>query len=75
MASYIALDKGAKQDFCPESCFGIVPGNSDTFPAEIGKNSTQFGYGSLLNVPSNRDVNASDANIITYKWPINMIKT
>jgi hypothetical protein len=29
----------------------------------------------LLNVPSDRDVDAADVNIITYKQPINMIKT
>jgi hypothetical protein len=32
---YIALDKEAKQDFCPETRFDIIPGNSDIFSAEI----------------------------------------
>jgi hypothetical protein len=64
---YIALDKGAKQDFHPKTHFNIIPGNSDAFSAEIEKYSTQFGYGSLLNVPSNRYVDAADANVITYK--------
>ncbi len=36
---------------------------------------TQFGYGSLLNVPSDRDVDAMDPNLITYESHINMIKT
>jgi hypothetical protein len=72
---YIALDKEAKQDFRPETCFDIIPGNSDAFSAEIKKYSTQFGYESLLNVLSDRDVDTADANIITYKQPINMIKT
>jgi hypothetical protein len=72
---YIALDKGAKQDFCPKTRFNIIPGKSDAFSAEIKKCSTQFGYGSLLNVLSDCDVDAADANAITYKQPINMIKT
>jgi hypothetical protein len=44
---YISLDKGAKQDFRPETRFDIIPGNSDLFSAEIEKCSTQFGYGAL----------------------------
>jgi hypothetical protein len=32
---YISLDKGAKQDFIPETCYDIIPGNSDIFSAEI----------------------------------------
>jgi hypothetical protein len=69
---YFALDKGAKQDFCPETRFDIIPRISDAFSAEIEKNSTQFGYGSLLNVPSDCDVDAADANVITYKQPIGL---
>jgi hypothetical protein len=69
---YITFDKGAKQDFCPETCFNIISVNSDAFSAEIKKYSTQFGYGFLLNVPSDHDVNAADANIITYKQPIGL---
>jgi hypothetical protein len=34
---YISLDKGAKQDFRPETHFDIIPGNSDLFSAEIEK--------------------------------------
>jgi len=72
---YISLDKGAKQDFRPETRFDILPGNSDLFCAEIEKCATQFGYGALLNVPTGRDVDPSDSNIITYKDHINMTKT
>jgi hypothetical protein len=72
---YISLNKGAKQDFCPETCYNIIPGNSDIFSAEIQKYAAQFGYGSLLNAPSDRNVDASDANTITYKNHIHMIKT
>ena len=72
---YISLDKGAKQDFRPETRFDIIPGNSDLFSAEIEKYSTQFGYGALLNVPSECNVDATDPNIITYRNHVNMIKT
>ena len=72
---YISLDKGAKQDFHPETRFDILPGNSDLFCAEIEKCATQFGYGALLNVPTDRNVDPSDSNIITYKDQINMTKT
>ncbi len=41
---YISPDKGAKQDFRPETRFDILPGNSDLFSAEIEKCATQFGY-------------------------------
>jgi hypothetical protein len=72
---YISLDKGAKQDFHPKICFDIIPGNSNLFSAEIKKCVTQFGYGSLLNVPSDHNIDATDPNLITYKSHINMIKT
>ena len=75
LKEYISLDKGAKQDFRPETRFDIIPGNSDLFSAEIEKCSAQFGYGALLNVPSERNVDATDPNIITYRNHINMIKT
>jgi hypothetical protein len=32
---YISLDKAAKQDFKPETCFDLIPGNSDPFLVEI----------------------------------------
>ncbi len=34
---YISLGKGPKQDFHPETCFDLIPGNSDAFSAEIKK--------------------------------------
>jgi hypothetical protein len=52
---YISLDKGAKQDFRPETRFDIIPGNSDLFSAEIKKCATQFGYGALLNVTTDHN--------------------
>jgi hypothetical protein len=73
----ITLEKGAKQDFCPNTCFDLIPGNSYSFSAEIKKYATQFRYRSLLNVPTNRDVDATDAKIITITYinQINMVKT
>jgi hypothetical protein len=68
---YIALDKGAKQDFCPKTCFNIIHENSDDFSAEMETYSTQFGCRSLLNVPPNCDNDAADGNIIIYKQPFN----
>ncbi len=34
----------------------------------------QFGYEALLNVPTNCDVDPTDANAIAYKNPVNMTK-
>ena len=72
---YISLDKGAKQDFRPETRFDIIPGNSDLFSAEIKKCAALFGYGALLNVLSDCTVDATDSNTITYNNHIHMIKT
>jgi hypothetical protein len=74
LKEYISLDKGAKQDFHPVR-FDLIPDNSDAFSAEIKKCSRQFGYGSLLNVSTRRDVYATDPNVIIYKDHVNMIKT
>ena len=71
---YISLNKRAKQDFRPETRFDINPGNSDLFSAEIKKCVALFGYGALLNVPSNCTVDNSNSNIITYSNHINIIK-
>jgi hypothetical protein len=72
---YISLEKSAKQDFKPETHFDLIPGNSNPFLAEIEKYSTQFGYGALLNVLTNCDIDPTDANAITYKNPVNMTET
>ena len=66
LKEFISLDKGAKQDFCSETCFKIISGNSEVFSAEIEKYAAQYGYASLLNVPTNHVVDTSDANSITY---------
>jgi hypothetical protein len=72
---YISLDKAAKQDFKPETRFDLIPGKSNSFSAELEKYSTQFGYGTLLNVSTARDVDSTDANAITYKDPVKMTET
>ncbi len=72
---YISLNKAVKQYFKPETHFDLIPGNSNPFLAEIEKYSTQFGYGALLNVLTNCDIDPTDANAITYKNPINMTET
>ncbi len=71
----ISLDKAAKQDFKPETHFDLIPGNSDPFSAEIEKYSMQFGFGALLIIPTNRNVDPTDANAITYKNSVNMTET
>jgi hypothetical protein len=43
--------------------------------AEIAKYFMQYGYGALLNVPTDCDVDHTDANAITYKNPVNMTET
>jgi hypothetical protein len=72
---YISLDKAAKQDFKPETCFDLISGNIDPFLMEIGKYSTQVGYRALLNVPTDCNVDPTDANAIIYKNPVNMTDT
>ncbi len=72
---YISLYKAAKQDFKPETHFDLIPGNSNPFLMEIEKYSMQFDYGALLNVPTNCNVNPTDANAVTYKKPVNMTET
>jgi hypothetical protein len=56
---YISLDKVAKEDFKPETSFDLILGNSNPFY------SMQFGYGALLKVPTNRNIDPTDANAIT----------
>ncbi len=75
LKEYISLDKWAKQDFRPKIRFDLIPGNSYAFSAEIKKCSRQFGYGSLLNVTTRHDVDATNPNVIIYKDHVNMINT
>jgi hypothetical protein len=71
----ISLDKGTKQDFHPETHFDLIPGKSDAFSEKIERYSKKFGYGSLLNAPTNQNVDTSDANKITYSSHVNIINT
>jgi hypothetical protein len=72
---FIAHDKLAKQDFCPDTHFDLFPGNADAFAAEIKKYAKQFGYSSLLNVPTTRQVNATNANLFAYSNSNHMLET
>jgi hypothetical protein len=75
LKEYISLDEGTKQDFRPKMHFELIPGNSNPFSSEVKICSRLFGYGSLLNVPTNHNVDATDTNAITYKDHINIIDT
>jgi hypothetical protein len=72
---YLSLDKAAKKGFKPETCFDLIPGNSNPFLAEIEKYSLKFGYGALLNIPTDCNINPTETNAITYKNPVKMIET
>jgi hypothetical protein len=53
----------------------LIPGNSDAFSANIERCSKQFGYGSLFNIPTNQNVDTSDANKTPYSGHVNIINT
>jgi hypothetical protein len=40
---YIAFDKGAKQDFCPGTCFDLIPGNSIPFQQRLKNMALSLG--------------------------------
>ncbi len=73
--NYAALDKAAKQDFHPETCYILLPGNVNLFAANLEKFSKQFGYGFLLTIPTTRQTDATDANLFVYSNQIYMLKT
>jgi hypothetical protein len=72
---FISLDKAAKQDIRPETRYDLLPGNADSFAADLEKYSKQFGYGFLLNIPTMRRVDATDANVLIYSNQIHMLET
>ena len=72
---FISLDKAAKQDIRPETRYDLLPGNADSFAADLEKYSKQFGYGFLLNIPTMRQVDATDANVLIYSNQIHMLET
>jgi hypothetical protein len=69
----ISLDKAAKQVFHPETCYVLLPGNADSFAANLEKFSKQFGYGFLLNIPTTRQTDATDATTFVYSNKIHML--
>jgi hypothetical protein len=71
----ISLNKAAKQDFHPETSYNLLPGNANSFPANLKNFSKQFGYGFLLNVPITHQVDANNANSSTYSNQIHMLET
>ncbi len=58
----ISLHKAAKQDFYSETCYNSLPGNANSFAANLEKFSKQFGYGFLLNIPTTRQTEATNVN-------------
>ena len=72
---FISLDKAAKQDIRPETRYDLLPGNADSFAADLEKYSKQFGYGFLLNIPTMRQIDATDANVLIYSNQIHMLET
>jgi hypothetical protein len=65
----------AKQDFRPDTHFKLLPGNADAFAAEIEKYAKQFDYSYLLNVPTTRQVNATNANLFAYSNSNHKVET
>jgi hypothetical protein len=72
---FISLDKAATIDFHPETCHNLLPGNADSFAADLEKFSKQFGYGFLLNIPTTHQTDATNANTFVYSNQIHMLKT
>ena len=72
---FISLDKAAKQDFKPENRYDLLPGNADSFAADLEKYAKHFGYGFLLNVHSTRTPDAAAPNAFIYSNPIHMLDT
>jgi len=72
---FISLDKAAKQDIRPETRYDLLPGNADSFAADLEKYSKQYGYGFLLNIPTMRQIDATDANVFIYTNQIHMLET
>jgi hypothetical protein len=69
------IDKAEKQDFYPETCYNLLPGNANSFAANGKKFSKQFGYGFLFNIPTTCQTDATDANNFVYSNQIHMLGT
>ncbi len=72
---FISLDKAAKQDFKPENRYDLLPGNADSFAADLEKYAKHFGYGFLLNVSLTRTNDVANANTFVYSNQIHMLET
>ena len=72
---FISLDKAAKQDFKPENRYDLLPGNADSFAADLEKYAKHFGYSFLLDVPSTRIDDAANANTFVYSNHTHMSET
>jgi hypothetical protein len=75
LKEFISLNKAAKHDFQLETCYDLLPGNADSFVADLEKYTKQFGYGFLLNVPSTRTIDATNANAFVYLDQVCMLET
>jgi hypothetical protein len=69
------LDKAAKQDFRPGTCYDLLPGNADSFAVDLKKYAKHYGYSFLLNVPSMRTVDATNVNAFVYLDQVHMLET
>ncbi len=72
---FISLDKAAKQDFRPGTCYDLLPGNADSFAVDLKKYAKHYGYSFLLNVPSTRAVHATNVNAFVYLDQVHMLET
>jgi hypothetical protein len=72
---FISLDKAAKQDFKPETRYNLLPGNADSFAANLEKYAKHFGYGFLLNIPLTRAFDPANTNAFVYSDQVCMLKT
>ena len=73
LKEFISLNKAAKQNFHLETCYDLLPGNAHSFAANLEKFSKQFGYGFLLNIPTTRQTDATDATTFVYSNQILML--
>jgi hypothetical protein len=72
----ISIDKAAKQDFHPETHYNLLPGNANSFAANLKKFSKQFVYGFLLNIPTTHQTDSTNANTFVYSnQKIHMLET
>ncbi len=69
------MTKEPNKTFIPRLTLTLSLETVMSFLQRLKNISLSLGTDFLLNLSSDCDVDAADANIITYKQPINMIKT